>query len=375
MNRTSRTGAARGVVGVVVFVVLAFSLFYCSLKRDLLGYHTRDFVFYAQFAAKGFDRSLGADLTLNPEGNNLFGMHGFEGEGGLHRSVHFEPVKYLYAAAYRLTGSLLVLFLITGLILLLPAAYVAVHHRRDGPGDVGFAALAACLYALWPSMVPAIAYDLRPFALLAPLYAMAVLSIQYRRPLAERLLWFNLMFLAREEALVLGIFVWAFALRMERDGDRGRVNLGYGITWAAWAAATAAFYWWMRLDFAFENSPLTLAARLSVADLAVLAAVVLGRGVGRMGVQARARDPACRKGSCAPGPGPGPARLSAGRLPSKRQGPDHLDQGISVPRAIRRVLCRAVGPCPCPLGTSDRQAGAKDLRRRAGLAPGSFGRG
>ena len=87
-------------------VVVAAVFNYFKLRS--LGFHTRDFAFYLEFAAKLLDPALSNRYSLNPVGYNFLGCPGVdfpgtEGTGNFHQAIHFEPMKYIYAVVYRLS--------------------------------------------------------------------------------------------------------------------------------------------------------------------------------------------------------------------------------------------------------------------------------
>jgi hypothetical protein len=88
-------------------------------------------------------------------------------------------------------------------------------------------------------------FDLRPYVFLAPFFFMALIAVRFRRPLWERLLWFNCMFLAREEALLLAIPLILLELTNDDElGLRKRSVLALSLNWLAWVLLTLGFFTW-----------------------------------------------------------------------------------------------------------------------------------
>lgn len=69
----------------------------------------------------------------------------------------------------------------------------AAHER-------GLLGALALVYAVNPVVYISAASDLKTLSVLSPLFLIALLAIHFRRPLRERLLWFNSLFFVREEA-------------------------------------------------------------------------------------------------------------------------------------------------------------------------------
>lgn len=232
------------LAAVLLFAVgVAGSLAYACCKLDALGYHTRDFAYYLQFYAKLLDARAPKRYSLNPEGENIFGLRGTEGVPSFHRAIHIEPPKYLYAAVYALTGKVGALLALTSLIHFAPLLYLAFLCRPPPPGGPRLVLLFAVLYVLSPQSPLTVGYDLRPYVLLAPTFCMAMLAVHFRRPLAEVLALFVALLLVREESLLLGLVVLAYALA--RDPARRAALLRWlGPPWLVWLGVVGLYFMW-----------------------------------------------------------------------------------------------------------------------------------
>ena len=208
---------------------------------------TEDYVFYLQ-AARTIGGLRTAPLTAQPWGFNAFWFSGVEGERSIHQSPHFEPVKYLYALILRVVDHPLAIALLISVvvgcpILCLFRGLLPMPCRRSTIMAIGL------LYLLNPLVYLAPAYDLRTFSFLPPLFLMAVLSFLLRRPVGERLLWFNGLFLVREEAVILAPFLIALGYFGERNDDTSasgavRHVVPFLLSWIVWTLVVALYFVW-----------------------------------------------------------------------------------------------------------------------------------
>jgi hypothetical protein len=230
---------------VLYSLAVAASFLLAASTYASLRFHTRDYAFYAQFAAKLLDSQAKSSYSLNPEGSNWLGARGIEGQKSLHQTIHFEPVKYFYAAVYRLTGSTLVLLALIAVAYFLPVIALAGRYAPLDASDAHAGRLLALLYALTPSALFSASYDLRPVVFLAPFFLLGLLAIELDRPRWEQVLWFNALFLAREEAFiaaaVLLLFQWA---RDRASADAQRTRAWLAASYLAWGVVYAAFVVW-----------------------------------------------------------------------------------------------------------------------------------
>jgi hypothetical protein len=219
---------------------VALSIELAVAKRRALAFDRMDYGFYAEFHLKLFDSDRAPRYALNPRGRNLFGYRGVEGARGLHQSVHLEPLKYLRAALATPWPGALPAHVFDALVFFSPVLYLALcMPRRDGR-DAAFYAAAAAAWALLPSGQQSASFDLRPYALLWPLFCLSALSVTARRSRAEALWLFQALLWAREEALVLGLCVIAAS----RVNGRGAPFGWLLASEAAWLAAALAYFAW-----------------------------------------------------------------------------------------------------------------------------------
>jgi hypothetical protein len=232
-------------------MMVLLSVEFALARQAALDFHERDFPYYAQFDVRAFDARYDASYSLSPNGHDLFGFVGTEGVRSLHQAIHFEPVKYVMALLFRLTGRIEVVFGFVAAVFFAPMLLFATRLPKRDRLDVAFAALAILAYALYPSALEAATFDLRPFSLLMPLFAMSVLSVLRRRPARETLFFFNALFLVREEALIFGVVVLLVGLALDqtlvrsRAAPSARPPLGAMIgCFVAWTAVEIAYFAW-----------------------------------------------------------------------------------------------------------------------------------
>jgi len=211
----------RSLTWFFVSVAFIFFLAFINLKLHTLSFDQVDYPFYLQFSAKLFDPSLSARYSLNPEGGNWLGYTGVEGKDHFHQSLHLEIVKYGFAVIYRLFGAPEAVFIFIAAIYLLPVIYLYFIHPSNQARDAFFVLLFAVLYLGYPAAIHTITFDLRPRVLLVPFLSLAILAVHYRRPIWERVLFFCLLCLTREEVILLGALIILYNLfRSNNPGDR-----------------------------------------------------------------------------------------------------------------------------------------------------------
>lgn len=249
---THRLNAAF-VIAVLAYVTMAAAgTGFSSYKLKSLGYHTRDYAFYRQFHARVFDPRMRHSYALNPQGSNVFRYSGIEGadaEGhtGLHRTIHLEPIKYVEAVVCRLFGEK-ALFAFVAALFFLPVLYAGFLALAAPREHALFFVAFALTYCALPSALASASFDLRPYALLLPFFSLSLLALLFSRPAWEVVGLFNLLFTAREEAILLGlgIVVIAFVLgREEPGGVRRRWGWPLLVNWTAWLAVTVVYLRWI----------------------------------------------------------------------------------------------------------------------------------
>ena len=115
---------------ILYLLAVVASSFYAELKYKSLNFHTRDYAYYVQFSSKLLDSKMAKSYSLNPEGYNWLRYYGTEGVDNFHRSLHFEPIKYVYAVLYYFAPTPRVLFWLASLIYFLPVVYLAFAVPR-----------------------------------------------------------------------------------------------------------------------------------------------------------------------------------------------------------------------------------------------------
>ena len=230
-------------VCVCFFAVVFFSFCFSNIKCQAIRFDKYDYAFYLQFAAKLFDDKIEKVYSMNPDGANWLFFRGSEGSGGFHKTIHFEPIKYFYAVLYLLFGTPKILFLFISLVFFFPILYTAFSIPMPTKWHMYMVLFISVLYILYPASVLVPSYDLRPYIFLAPFFLLSFLSIAFRRPSWEIVLWFNTLFLAREEAIILGVVLLIHAFVKFKDG-RQRLIATLFVSWLLWLITILLFVYW-----------------------------------------------------------------------------------------------------------------------------------
>lgn len=224
-------------------VIISFHI--SDIKYKSLNFSRIDYPFYLQFASKLLDHNIIKSFSINPNGYNWMFFSGTEGINNFHQSVHFEPIKYFYAVLYYFSNTPRTLFLFTSLIVFLPLIYISFVIPMDTKQQMHAVLSIAILYILYPSSLLVPSFDLRPYIFLAPFFLLSLLSITFSRPSWEIFLWFNAMFLAREEALILGIGIICYAFVKIKDRLlRRKIIISLFLAFSSWALVTFSFFVW-----------------------------------------------------------------------------------------------------------------------------------
>lgn len=279
----TKTVAKKILFGIYLFAVLV-SVLLCSVKFRALGFQNRDYAFYMEFATRVLNVNNADTYSMNPEGQNWLFMAGVEGTDSLHQSIHLEPIKYAYAALYWVFRSPLALFFFVAMVFFIPLPFLALAAPMTSEADIRLALSIGLLYLLFPAALFVPAFDLRPYIFLAPFFLLAVLSIQLLRPAWEKVLWFNAMFLAREEAIILGGVVLLYGLaRLSSGRMKLREVLMLSVSYGFWVVATFAYLSWAGYSVSINRLPpllLYIYERLLNPSPLLILVIVSGVGVG-----------------------------------------------------------------------------------------------
>lgn len=227
----------------LVMVLLAVGLL--GLKRQALRFHTRDYNYFVEQAARLADPRLTNRFALNIEGYNFLGLQGIEGVKNLYHAIHAEYFRYTYAVIYRLFGSPLPLYLFYSLVFFAPLLYFAWLPRPTTPQSWQPVVAFILLFCLFPATLYTVTADLRPRMLFAAAWPLAVLAVYAGRPFLEKLVFFGLLLGIREEGIILALFVIALNFLWMRDKPgRWLQTLVFLLLVFAAAGAFLAFMAW-----------------------------------------------------------------------------------------------------------------------------------
>lgn len=232
---------------LVLLAVFAFTLSFgfvvAKHRYQALNGNNIDYSFFLQFTVKAFSSSLSHELSINPynRGENMFFIAGPDGSP-MWRWLHTETIKIIPTLLYTATNSLLVSYCFYIFFFFFPLLYGAylVWDRERLRGTVALALVALALYPA--SFLNATDY-LRPYSLLLPFFICFFLSILYRRPFTEKIIFLLLLLSVREEALsfVAAILSWDL-LRNRRDMQPQKYTFTLWSMWALWCIGTIFYY-------------------------------------------------------------------------------------------------------------------------------------
>lgn len=232
-------------VFLIYILSIAASIFIVSHKYRALAFDEKDFPFYFQFASKAMDANLlEKSYSLNPEGYNFIGLAGTEGTDSLHQTIHFEPIKYIWSMIYKVFPGPISLFLFTAILFYLPFLYLTILMPQEQELNKPFVLLLVIVQAIYPSTLFAVGYDLRPYILLGPFIALAIYAIHFHRSNYEILFFFNLLFLAREEALIFGLIMILYTWLRKKSPEKNSLIFSMLLVWFGWLIITCSFFLW-----------------------------------------------------------------------------------------------------------------------------------
>lgn len=240
----------RQVILFIYIIAILVTSLNSLLKLYSLNYYP-DFSFYMEFTSKLFDNTLTNNYTIYPNGFNFFGYSGLDGLGNFHRSLHFEPIKYLYAIIFIIFNSPYAIFLLRSVLYFSPLLFIAFYFPINDRLDKYFIIILSTMLLVFPSSLPSVAHDLRPFSLITPVLLLLIFSIYFNRSHFEIFIFFNALFLIREEALlfsVIALLVYSVKHGINKKNTTFITILI--INWLFWIIIYYLYFNWADYDFA-----------------------------------------------------------------------------------------------------------------------------
>lgn len=215
-----------GFAVVVYLLMVIISVMFLVMKQDALQFHTRDYNYFIEQAARLTDPNMTKRFSMNIEGYNMLGLQGIEGARSLIQAIHTEYFRYTYVLLYGIFHSTLPIYIFYSLIFFLPLLYIVLIARPKNPKDAKQAILFIFLYVLFPATLTTVTADLRPRMLFIAAWCMMVLAVYYDRPFLEKLVLFGFLIGIREEGILLGgiVLVLNF-LQMQGKTNRWKQTL------------------------------------------------------------------------------------------------------------------------------------------------------
>jgi hypothetical protein len=232
-------------IALIIYILsVLFSVNLLVLKRDALQFHTRDFNYFVEQAARLTDPQLTKSFALQIEGYNIFGLQGIEGVYNLYHAIHTEYFRYMYVLLYGIFRDPIALFIFFSLIFYLPILYLAVLPQLNQREHTVQWLLFSLLYIIFPATLSSVTADLRPRVLIGAVWCLAVLAVHFKRPFVEKLIFFLMLIGIREEAIFLGaVLIGLNYIRMDDRRDR---NMQTAVFLAIDILALVAFLAFMR---------------------------------------------------------------------------------------------------------------------------------
>ncbi len=248
MDNQAKGRANRKIIllaAIIYLLMVSVSVYVFVLKRDALRFHSRDYNYFIEQAARLADPELSNTFALNVNGYNFLGLQGIEGVKGVYHAIHAEWFRYSYVVLYWLFHSTLAIYFCYSLVFFAPVLYFAFLQPRQSRDAWQRVILFTLLFALFPAVINTVTFDLRPRALFVSAWSLAILAVYYRRPLLEKLIFFGLLLGIREEGILLGLVVVAFNfLRMQGKPRKWQQTILFLFLAAAAFAAFLAFMAW-----------------------------------------------------------------------------------------------------------------------------------
>ncbi len=257
---------------VLIFAVIVylgsviFSVMVMEQRRVSLQFHTRDYPYFIEFAARVADPNLRDRMAMNGDGYNFLGMGGSESAIDIFQALHAEYFRYAYIGLYALFGKPWPLYLFFSAVFFLPVLYAALLPRRDGRWSHRTALLLILLYVLYPATFPSAVGDIRSRFLFAAAWVLLMLAVVNDRPFREKLVFFMLLLGIREEGILFGLLAAALNFFYTRDA-RARIRqtvVLLALVGLALALFLLFMHWNQYLRFTPESIPLPIPEALKL---------------------------------------------------------------------------------------------------------------
>lgn len=262
-------------IALTIYILsVLFSVNLLILKREALQFHTRDYNYFVEQAARLTDPNLSKSFALQIEGYNMLGLQGIEGVKNLYHAIHTEYFRYMYVMLYGIFRDSTPLFVLFSLVFYLPILYLAILPQPDDRKPTLQWLLFTLLYLTFPATLNSVTADLRPRVLLGAVWCLAVMAIHFKRPFTEKLIFFLMLVGIREEGIFLGaILIGLNFIRMQGHRDRNFQTLLFLLIDIGALLAFLAFMRWggyTRVDDLFN--PLSF-LRLLLRDYLIILSV------------------------------------------------------------------------------------------------------
>ena len=207
-----------------------------SLKFNSVSFHRNDFGYYWEFLLKYMSNDYDQNFTVNPEGRNFLDIVATDGTESMMQNIHFEPVKFIELAIFKIFKSVYSIAALRFLFLIL--LFLTLRKTKIS--------LWVALFIFFSgSTLNLFLYDIRTYYYIPLVFLGMFLTWKYNR---KYFIYFYILgFLVREEFLILNLFFFAYIVINDLTYDKPQTRLYYRLI-AIWDLFTLCtllyFYYW-----------------------------------------------------------------------------------------------------------------------------------
>jgi len=227
------------------------------LKQNSISFHKNDYGYYIEFLHKYKNPDYPQAYTINPLGRNFMKIVAMDGSKSMVQNIHFEPIRFVELAIYRIFNSEYAVTIFRFLILLL--IFLAFRNTNFSPWILLFLFFSGASLNLF-------LYDLRTYYYIPIIFSALFLSWKFNKK--TLLPFYILSFLIREEFLILNLFLLGFILIKQIKANKTEIGLFHKLI-AIWG-----FFVLMNLGYFYYWYNDQLFSKLSILLLLILGGLI-----------------------------------------------------------------------------------------------------